>query len=137
MIKIIYGSKGTGKTKQIIDRANEALDKTNGFIVFLADTNRYVREIKYAIRFLNTKEVQIKGEECLIGFIKGLISANYDIKEIFVDGAARMLGEDIPDMGSFIERLDDIANEYDVEFILTVSCDKGMLPEFFKKYIKE
>ncbi len=136
MIRIIYGSKGTGKTKQIIDSANEELDKTQGFIIFLADTNRYIRQIKYAIRFLNTKEIQILGEESLIGFIKGLISGNYDTKEIFIDGAARMLGIDIPEMGSFISRLDTIANEYDVEFILTVSCDKEDLPKFFNKYIK-
>lgn len=136
MIKIIYGSKGTGKTKQIIDKANEELDKTQGFIIFLADTNRYIRQIKYAIRFLNTKEVQILGEESLIGFIKGLISGNYDTREIFIDGAARMLGVDIPDMGSFISRLDTIASDYDVEFILTVSCDKEELPKFFNKYIE-
>jgi thymidine kinase len=135
MIKIIYGSKGTGKTKQIIDMANEVLEKTSGYLVFLADTNRYVREIKYAIRFLNTKETCISGEESLIGFIKGLISANYDIKEIFIDGAARMLGVDIPSMGSFISRLDAIAKEFGTEFVLTVSCDKEELPEFFEKYI--
>ncbi len=136
MIKIIYGSKGTGKTKQIIDMANAALEKTGGYVVFLADTNRYVREIKYAIRFLNTKETAISGEESLIGFIKGLISANYDIKEIYIDGAARMLGGDIPSMGSFISRLDAIAQEYGTEFILTVSCDNAEMPEFFEKYIK-
>lgn len=136
MIKIIYGSKGTGKTKQIIDMANAALEKTGGYVVFLADTNRYVREIKYAIRFLNTKETGINGEESLIGFIRGLISANYDIKEIYIDGAARMLGGDIPSMSSFMSRLDAIAQEYGTEFILTVSCDREELPEFFEKYIK-
>lgn len=136
MIKIIYGSKGTGKTKQIIDMANAALEKTGGYVVFLADTNRYVREIKYAIRFLNTKEASINGEESLIGFIKGLISANYDIKEIYIDGAARMLGGDIPSMDSFMSRLDAIAQQYGTEFILTVSCDREELPEFFEKYIK-
>ncbi|MDD4316121.1 MAG: ATP-binding protein [Clostridia bacterium] len=135
MIKIIYGSKGTGKTKQIIDMANAALEKTSGYIVFLADTNRYVREIKYAIRFLNTKETEISGEESLIGFIKGLISANYDIKEIYIDGAARMLGAEISDMGSFMARLDAIAKAYGTEFILTVSCDREVLPEFIANYI--
>jgi archaellum biogenesis ATPase FlaH len=84
---------------------------------------------------LNTKETCISGEESLIGFIKGLISANYDIKEIFIDGAARMLGVDIPSMGSFISRLDAIAKEFGTEFVLTVSCDKEELPEFFEKYI--
>ena len=135
MIEIIYGSKGTGKTKKIIDMANQSLEKSDGFIVFLADTNRYVREIKFAIRFLNSKEVQIKGEESLLGFLKGLISANYDIKEVFIDGAARMLGEEIPEMGSFMQKLDEIGKKYDVKFVLTISCDKEDLPDFFDKYI--
>lgn len=135
MIEIIYGSKGTGKTKKIIDMANQSLEKSDGFIVFLADTNRYVREIKFAIRFLNTKEVEIKGEKSLIGFIKGLISANYDIKDIFIDGAARMADMDIPEMGSFMQKMDEIAEKYDIRFVLTVSCDKEDLPDFFAKYI--
>ncbi|HHT83020.1 MAG: hypothetical protein ACOYEC_06155 [Christensenellales bacterium] len=134
MIKIIYGSKGTGKTKRIIDMANKALDTTDGFIVFLADTDRYVREIKYAIRFINTKKAGIKGEDNLIGFIKGLINGNYDTKEMFIDGAARMLEKDIPQMGSFMEQLEKISKEYDIEFILTISCDKEDLPGFFDKY---
>ncbi|HHU43221.1 MAG: ATP-binding protein [Bacillota bacterium] len=135
MIELIYGSKGTGKTKRIIDMAHQSLEKSDGFVVFLADTNRYVREIKYAIRFLNTKEIFIKGEENLVGFIKGLINSNYDIKEIFIDGVARMLGVDIPEMGSFMNQLDQISEKYDIHFVLTISCDKENLPQFFSKYI--
>lgn len=115
--------------------ANAALETTGGYLVFLADTNRYMREIRYQIRFLNTVECSIKGEDCLIGFIKGLISGNYDIKEIFIDGAARMLGTDIPGMESFMARLDKIAKENEVEFILTVSSDKENMPEFMLKYL--
>lgn len=137
MINIIYGSKGTGKTKRIIDRANEALETTSGHIVFLADTKRYIREIKYKIRFLDTVDYEIKGEDMLIGFLKGLIAGNYDNKQVFIDRAVKMLGTDIPGMESFMARLDKIASKNEVEFILTVSCDKEELPEFFKKYIKE
>ena len=30
MIKVIYGSKGTGKTKMLIDAANAAVEKAKG-----------------------------------------------------------------------------------------------------------
>lgn len=137
MIKIIYGSKGTGKTKQIIDMTNLALGKSDGLIVFLTDTNRYVREIKYTIRFLNSKEIGIDGEDNLIGFINGLISANYDTKEIYIDGIARMLGKDVYGMGSFMQRLEKIAQKHETNFVLTISCDKENLPSFFAKYIED
>ena len=57
MIQIIYGSKGTGKTKRIIDQANSSIAKELGDIVFISDTSRYIREIKYQIRFTNSKEI--------------------------------------------------------------------------------
>ena len=88
MIKIIYGSKGTGKTKRIIDAANSSISKELGDIVFITDTSRYIREIKYQIRFTNTKECKIASEDGLLGFIQGMLEANYDIRLFFIDGAA-------------------------------------------------
>ena len=40
MIHLIYGAKGSGKTKRIIDMANASIDTTTGDIVFITDTNR-------------------------------------------------------------------------------------------------
>lgn len=34
MITIIYGAKGSGKTKKMIDAVNAAVDKTKGIVVF-------------------------------------------------------------------------------------------------------
>ena len=54
MIKIIYGAKGSGKTKRILDSAEVALRTTKGDVVFLAATSRYRMEIKPQIRFIDT-----------------------------------------------------------------------------------
>lgn len=135
MIKIIYGSKGTGKTKKIIEMVNTDVKTSNGCSVFLADTNRYRSEINYAIKFLNTKELKILGEDNLISFLKGLLSGNFDINEVFIDGAARMINEEIQGMRLFMEKLEDIAIKNNIKFVLTISCDKENLPEFFEKYI--
>lgn len=137
MIKIIYGSKGTGKTKQIIDRANGGIEKHLGDIVFITDTTRYIHDIKYQIRFTNTKENKIASEDGLIGFILGMLEANYDIRFMYIDGAARMMGKDIADLKSFFERLEEISNKTEVTFTLTVSADRAVLPEFITKYIDD
>ncbi len=136
MIKIIYGSKGTGKTKKIIDQANERGINSLGDVVYLADTSRYVREIKYVIRFIDTTENNIKSVDGLLGFIKGLIAGNYDIKDMFIDGAVRMIGLTIEEMGPFMEELKKIAKVSDVNFTLTVSRDLEEMPEFFAEYIQ-
>ena len=40
MIKIIYGAKGTGKTKQLIAEANKNAKDAKGLSVFITDRNK-------------------------------------------------------------------------------------------------
>ena len=136
MIKIIYGSKGTGKTKRIIDAANSSISKELGDIVFITDTSRYIREIKYQIRFTDTKECKIASEDGLLGFIQGMLEANYDIRLFFIDGAARMIGKSIPEMGDFFEKLKGISHKTEATFVLTISADYDELPPFIKELVE-
>ena len=70
-MKIFYGPKGTGKTKAIIDCANGALAEAKGHVIFITDTKRYTHDIKLDIRFLDTSDFEIRGEDGFRGFIKG------------------------------------------------------------------
>lgn len=135
MIHLVYGAKGSGKTKRIIDQANACIESANGDVVFITDTNRYMFEIKYQIRVTNTAEHHIASEEALLGFIKGMIAGNHDIKTVFIDGAHRIVGKDVSDMGDFYAEMDAIAKRNEVEFIMSVSKDLADLPEFLTKYV--
>jgi hypothetical protein len=136
MINIIYGSKGTGKTKQIIDKANAHIESDClGDVVFITDTSRYVHELKYQIRFTNTKESNISTQDGLIGFIAGMMAANYDIRYIYIDGASRMINKSLTETESFFKQLAVLANKTECEFTLTVSADLPDIPEFIKIYI--
>ena len=44
MINLIYGAKGSGKTKVIIDKANVTV--SSGDTVFITDTGRYMFDVK-------------------------------------------------------------------------------------------
>lgn len=136
MIQIIYGHKGSGKTKRIIDCANDCVITSTGDVAFIADTGRYIHEIKYQIRFTNTKESDIGGEDGIIGFIYGMIAANYDVKQIFIDGLARMSGKEVEDTESVFKRIEKISDKYSIDFYVTVSRDLEQLPPFIKKYVK-
>ncbi len=135
MISIIYGGKGSGKTKKIIDMANERGLNSPGDVVYITDNGRHVSEVKYVIRYIDTTESGIHDESGLLGFIRGLIAGNYDIKDMFIDGACRMMNVNIEDMESFMAELDNISATSDVNLVLTVSRDIEELPEFFKKYL--
>ena len=136
MITIIDGAKGSGKTKRIINAASDALEVSKGDIVFLATTTRYRTEIKPQIKFVDTVEQGIKSKDVLFGFIKGMLSANYDIEYIFIDGVYKMMGVSIdsPEMAELFMMLERISALSAVKFILTVSCSVEEMPEFIAKY---
>ncbi|MBR7111100.1 MAG: hypothetical protein IKC83_04420 [Clostridia bacterium] len=135
MIKIIYGAKGSGKTKRIIDTANEDALTTNGDVVFLADTNRYMYDLKRKVRFVNINEYEIQTELGLLGFIRGMLAGNTDIATVYIDGAHRMANRDIVDMVWFYNKLEALSEKNNTSFVLTVSADEKDLPDFIKKYI--
>ena len=56
MIKLVYGSKGTGKTKQLIDAANMNVQNAKGVSVFITDTKRYMYDLNRNIRFVDVKD---------------------------------------------------------------------------------
>lgn len=135
MIQIIYGEKGSGKTKKILDCATQALADSKGDVVFLAATSRYRMEIKPQIRFIDAIEEGIGSKDGLIGFVKGLLCGNYDIEYVFIDGFYKMMNVSIDSAESseFFLALERLATG--VNFVLTVSCDLDKMPAFIKKYI--
>lgn len=134
-MKIIYGPKGTGKTKAIIEDANNALESAKGHVIFITDTNRYTRELKYTIRFVDVTGFEVQGEDGFRGFIKGLVAANGDNEFIFIDGIARIAGKELKELSSIFTAMEKLEKDYDVKFVVTCSAAKEDLPDFVLKHV--
>lgn len=134
-MKIFYGPKGTGKTKAILNAANEKLDTAKGHVVFITDTNKYSFDLKYQARLLDVSAFGIDNEWALDGFIKGIVAANSDNEYIYIDGIARIAGKPLSELKVLFDDMEALEKEYKVEFILTASGAKEELPEFILKHI--
>ena len=134
-MKIIYGPKGTGKTKAIIDQANEAANEAKGHVIFITDTKRYSPDIKLQIRLLDVTGFEIQGEDGLRGFITGIVAAHGDNEYIFIDGIARITGKNLSELESIFMAMEKLEKDYGVKFVLTCSAAKEDLPEFVVKYL--
>lgn len=132
MINLICAPKGGGKTKEMIKRANDALDICKGHIVYITD-NDYSHEINTAIRFIDVSRYGKINEDVLIGFIKGVIASDSDVKRIYVDGLVRMLGVKIGDTEEFFIALEDVSETFKVDITVSATADKT--PKFLKKYL--
>lgn len=135
MIKIIYGPKGSGKTKQLIDRANANARDAKGLSVFITDNKRCMYDLHRSIRFIDVTDYQVAGEDALCGFVKGVAACNSDHEYIYVDGVARIAGKGIAELGGIFYMLDKVAGDNDITITITCSCEEKELPDFVKKYV--
>lgn len=135
MIQILAGEKGQGKTKKLIELANEASKNVDGNVVFIDDDNRHMYDLHYGIRFVETSKYKICDYKVMIGFIYGIISQNGDIQKIFIDGLGNIISS-IPDedVVNFCEILERISIDYSVDFVLIYSKPMSKVAEAIKKY---
>ena len=136
MIQIIAGEKGEGKTKRLLDMANEAGKASNGHVVFIDDDKRHMYDLHYDIRFVETSGFVMSGQEVLFGFICGILSQDNDIEKIFIDGIGNIV-KDISneDLEKFIQELEKTSADSNVDFIMIVSAKVSSLPASVQKYL--
>ena len=135
MIKVIYGAKGTGKTKMMIEAANASVNEAKGHLIFITDNKRCMYDLEREVRFIDTSEYDIAGEAALCGFIKGVIAGNHDNEYVFIDGVVRIAGKPVQELAAFFYMLDKVAKSNDLVVTVSVSATKEELPDFVTKYL--
>ncbi|MCR5449898.1 MAG: twitching motility protein PilT [Solobacterium sp.] len=127
MIQLIIGEKGKGKTKILLDKANQAIKEANGNIVYLDKSKQHMYELNNRIRLIDVTNFPISNCDVLIGFLCGLISRDNDLEQIFLDSflkISRLEGEDINPM---LDKIDKLSETYHVDFIISISTTREFL----------
>mgnify|MGYP000854843341 CR=1 FL=1 len=135
MIKIIYGEKGMGKTRILVDAANKLASDSSGNVVFIDYSNQLMHELRREIRFINTSDYPLKEPCGFLGFICGIIAQDYDIEGIFIDGLTYILNLKANFLEDFFSDLEEISNRFNVDFHMSVNGSIDEMPDYIKKYI--
>lgn len=139
MIKLIVGSRGTGKTKMLLDLVNDAAEVTKGNVVCIEQGDSLKFDLRSTIRLIDIEEYEISGPDAYYGFIAGLLAGNYDITQIFCDATYRIIcGWDCKDadtLEDFILKVANLAKDADTEIVFTVSDEAELIPESIRKYV--
>ena len=135
MVKLLIGKKGSGKTKTLIAETNNASVNASGNVVFISDdTRRSMHDIKSKVRMADTKDFTISSYDEFYGFICGIISRDYDITNVFIDGIFKIVGSDNLDgFEKFLSKLEAVGKELNVAFEISVSIDADAAPDYIKK----
>lgn len=134
MIQVIAGKKGSGKTKRIIDMANQASQDSKHDIVFIDDDNRYMFDLRHEVRFINAGEYDIQSDQMFMGFLCGAVAQNFDVGLILIDAFKKLIKTEVSTTEWMFKRLEAISEKHSVDFVLSISESVEDLPDFIAKY---
>lgn len=134
MVKLHVGAPGSGKTKVMIQMANESAQTAKGEIVFVDVADKHSSMLDRKIRLVYTDEFKIDTLSSLYGLLCGMVSANRDIEKVFVDGLDKIVHPSIDEkIVEFLELLEKFTKENDLDIIFSASIeDAGLLSKIEK-----
>lgn len=137
MLELLIGKKGTGKTKVLIDSVNRAAGEAHGNVIFISNnTGRNMYDIDTKVRMADTSDFDIKSWEEFLGFVCGIISSNFDISNIYIDGVLKIVKDTTEGMEVFLNSVDEMSKKFNIDVMISVTMDASEAPEYIKKYVK-
>lgn len=130
MVYLITGPKGSGKTQQIIELANEKVKTTNGNVVLIKKSHRDTSSVNFNIRAICMADYSdITTLEELVGFLYGMVAGNHDIETIFIDGVLKQVDISVDNLPVFLQKINKISKDNSIEFYISVSLEKEKIPD--------
>ena len=130
MVNLIKGPRGSGKTQQMIDLANEKVKTSNGNVVLIKKSHKDTYTVDFNIRAIRMADYpDILTLEEFVGFLYGMVAGNHDIEAIFIDSVLKQANITLASLPAFLQKLNKISSENNIDFYLSVSADKNDIPD--------
>ncbi|MBE6049654.1 MAG: hypothetical protein E7214_03080 [Clostridium sp.] len=135
MIQIFCNKRGSGKTKKLINLANDKLTISRGDSVYIDDDASYIMQINRKIRFIAANDFKLGNYDGIYGLLCGVISGNYDIENIYIDGIFDFEGNNIEESEGCLKKINDLATTFKINIYINVNYNKDEVPNFIKRFV--
>ncbi|QCX34596.1 hypothetical protein FDN13_13285 [Caloramator sp. E03] len=135
MIQLLAGEKGSGKTKRLINIANEIALESKGHVVYISTNLEGIFDLNSSIRLIDVSNFPISSIDSFVGFIYGIISEDYDIECIVIDNLSNILMNCNENLPRFFELVKNIGENYGIRFIAGIRGSTETLPKLEAEYI--
>ncbi len=132
MIKVIFGTRGVGKTKYLIEDVHRMISDCKGDIVFIDTSNELITDLRHEIRFVNVTDYPIDSLCSFFGFISGLVASNYDTVALYVDRLDIVAGKN-PEYRVFFEKVKELSDKFNIRFVFSLSGNIKDIPDYVHK----
>ena len=129
MVYLVTGPRGSGKTQQMIDLANEKVKTSNGNVVFIKKSHKDTYTVDFNIRVIRMADYpDVLTLEAFVGFLYGMAAGNHDIEAVFIDSVLKQANITLESLAAFLHKLNKISTENNIDFYLSISADKKDIP---------
>lgn len=91
LLHILYGKKGTGKSRRLIAEANRNHVECGENSVFIDKDGDRMYELNRGIRFINASDFCIDGPKMFTGFVCGIAAQDYDLRAIYINSFMKVV----------------------------------------------
>ena len=135
MIQLIFGEKGSGKTKKILEIANQAAEEAKGSVVCVDVDERYMYDLNLSVRFINATEYGVSGPKMFYGFLSGIAASDHDLEYLVVDSFLKIVQHDLQTLEELFHCLTAFSEAHHVRLVLALSCSEEQIPAFLRAYL--
>ena len=134
-MKLLAGVKGTGKTKALVAEVNKVCGESNGSIVCIEKGKKLTFDVNYQARLVDAEDYCIRDGKTLYGFVCGILAANYDITELFIDNTLAICEGNVEELEEFLVKADAVTSKNNVALMASASIDPALLSEKVKGFL--
>ena len=137
MVKLILGAKGAGKTKWLINGANDDIKSGNGNITFLDVEDEHIFSLDTNVRLINLSDYSVNSIEKFYGFLLGMLSMDFDLEKIYIDSIYKLIDIKKEDLKCLVKYLDEISEKHDVDILINVDYVADEVDSDLRSYVEE
>ena len=137
MVKLILGAKGAGKTKWLINGANDDIKSGNGNITFLDVEDEHIFSLDTNVRLINLSDYSINTIEKFYGFLLGMLSMDFDLEKIYIDSVYKIIDIKKEDLKCLVKNLEEISEKHDVDILINVDYLAEDVDSDLRSYVEE
>lgn len=136
MVRLIMSGSGEGKTKQLIELMENAMEQEVGCMVCIESKRNISFNLRHQTRLIDASEFGVDSFAVLRGFICGLYAGNYDISHIFIDNLCKIAhSSDEREIGEFLNWLDAFSSPLNLKVTVTISASTDSATDTMRKYM--
>ena len=96
----------------------------------------HMYELNNKVRLINVLDYEIANADEFIGFIRGIVSQDHDLEQIYFDSFLKIAQLEASDrIEEVVAELDQISDKYGFKIVASVSLDEAELPEALKSKV--